>query len=125
MGQLLFAHVTPDIVFNSVDIDYTGPVLIKLGAVRHPITTKAYFAVFVSLSVKAVYLELVSDLTAESLLACLRHFVSRRGKPTTIWSDHSTNFVGANRQLKDSYAFLHRCENDDSIISFCATEGID
>lgn len=36
----------------------------------------------------------MSDLTTESFLACLRRFIARRGKPTLMWSDHSTNFVG-------------------------------
>lgn len=125
MGQLPSARVTPDIVFSNVGVDYAGPVLIKLGAVRRPTVVKAYIAVFVSLSVKAVHLELVSNLSTEAFLACLRRFVSRRGKPSTIWSDHGTNFVGANRQLKDLYAFLRQHETEQSIASFCGTEGID
>ena len=125
MGQLPFARVTPDIVFSNVSVDYAGPVLIKLGAVRRPTVAKAYIAVFVSLSVKAVHLELVSNLSTEAFLACLRRFVLRRGKPTTIWNDHGTNFIGANRQLKDLYTFLRKCETEDSIMSFCGAEGID
>ena len=39
---------------------------------------------FVSLSVKAVHLELVSNLTTEALFACLRRFIARRGKPSLI-----------------------------------------
>ena len=42
MGQLPPARVTPDIVFSTVGVDYAGPVLIKLGAVRRPTVTKAY-----------------------------------------------------------------------------------
>ena len=75
MGQLPPVRVTPDIVFTNVGVDYAGPVLIKRGAVRRPTITKAYIAVFVSLSVKAVHLELVSDLTTEAFLhayICLR-----------------------------------------------------
>ena len=56
---------------------------------------KAYVCVFVSLSVKAVHLELVSDLTSEAFIATLRRFISRRGKPSLIWSDNGTNFVNA------------------------------
>ena len=125
MGQLPPARVTPDIVFSNVGVDYAGPVLIKLGAVRRPTVIKAYIAVFVSLSVKAVHLELVSNLSTEAFLACLRRFVSRRGKPSTMWSDHGTNFVGANRQLKDLYSFLRKRETEDSITLFCGAEGID
>ena len=117
--------MTPDIVFSNVGVDYAGPVLIKLGAVRRPTVVKAYIAVFVSLSVKAVHLELVSDLSTEAFLACLRRFVSRRGKPNTIWSDHGTNFIGANRQLKELYAFLRDQETEATIASFCGAEGIE
>ena len=121
MGELPSARVTPDIVFSNVGVDYAGPVLIKLGAMRRPTVTKAYIAVFVSLSFKAVHLKLVSNLSTEAFLTCLRRFVSRHSKPTTIWSDHGTNFIGANRQLKDLYTFLRKCESEDSIMSFCGT----
>ena len=73
----------------------TGPIHIKRGPTRHPCLLKAYVAVFVSLIVKAVHLEAVSDLTAEAFVACLRWFVAHRSKPNSIWSDHGTNFVGA------------------------------
>ena len=46
---------------------------------------------FVSLSVKAVHLEL--DLTTEAFIACLRRFVARRGKPSLILSDHGQTFL--------------------------------
>lgn len=121
MGELPSARMTPDIVFSNVGVDYAGPVLIKLGAMRRPTVTKAYIAVFVSLSFKAVHLKLVSNLSTEAFLTCLRRFVSRHSKPTTIWSDHGTNFIGANRQLKDLYTFLRKCESEDSIMSFCGT----
>ena len=34
----------------------------------------------------------------------LRQFISRRGPPKEIWSDRGTNFVGANRELKEAIA---------------------
>ena len=77
-----------------------------------------------SLNVKAVHLEAVSDLTSESFLACLRRFVAHRGKPTLIWSDHGTNFVGANRLLKDLYRFLRQQGTEESIMNFCTAQGI-
>ncbi len=64
---------------------------------------RTYVCVFVSLSVKAVHLELVSDLTTEAFIAALRRFIARRGHPS---SDHGTNFVGANRELQQLSDFL-------------------
>ena len=95
LGQLPIERTTPDSVFEKVGVDYAGPFYIKYGFVHKPTIVKAYACIFVSLSVKAVHLELVSDLTSEAFIACLRRFVAHRGKPSLIWSDHGTNFVGA------------------------------
>ena len=79
MGQLPLERVTPDSVFNRVGLDYAGPLYVKYGYVRKPIVVKSYVCVFVSLSVKAVHLELVSDMTTDAFIATLRRFIARRG----------------------------------------------
>ena len=99
-------RVTPDSVFEKTGLDYAGPLSIKYGHVRKPIIVKAYVCVFISLTVKAVHLELVSDLTTAAFIACLRRFVTRHGLPTLLWSDNGTNFVGASRELKELAQFL-------------------
>ena len=70
---------------------------------------------FVSLTVKAVHLELVLDLTSEAFISCLRRFMACHGKPSTIWSDHGTNFVGANREIKELVQFLNEQKNAKSV----------
>ena len=82
LGQLPIERLTPDLVFDKVGVDYAGPFYVKYGHVRKPTVVKTYASVFVSLSVKAVHLELVSELTTEAFLDCLRRFISQRGKPT-------------------------------------------
>ena len=62
-------------MFDKVGVDYAGPVYTKVGSIRKP-----YVAVFVSLSVKAVHLEAVCDLTTDAFVACLRRFVAHRGR---------------------------------------------
>ena len=74
--QLPIERVTPDIVFEKDGVDYAGPFLIKYGMVRKPTIVKAYLCIFVSLSVKAVHLEAVSDLTSEAFIAALRRFIA-------------------------------------------------
>ena len=59
-------RVTPDLVFDKNGVNYAGPFYIKYGCVRKPTIVKSYASVFVSLSVKAVHIELVLDLTAEA-----------------------------------------------------------
>ena len=125
MGQLPSERVTPDIVFNKVGLDYAGPLLLKLGHTRKPVIVKAYVCVFVSLSVKAVHLELVSDLTTEAFLACLRRFMSRRGKPAVLWSDHGKNFVGACREITELIEFLNSMKTQKSVSEFCTAQNVE
>lgn len=121
MGQLPMERVTPDSVFGKTGLDYAGPVYVKRGAVRKPVMTKAYICVFVSLSVKAVHLELVSDLTTDSFIACLRRFIARRGKPSLLWSDHGSNFVGAVSEL---FVFLQQQKTTGVLADFCSNQNI-
>ncbi len=79
----------PTIVFENVGI-------MLRGSVRKPTILKC---VFVSMSVKAVHLELVSDLT---FIACLRRFIARRGKPTS----------GTTPVLKETLLLYHFCSSD-------------
>ena len=69
MGQLAFEEVSPDLPFSKVGMDYTGPFYIKLGCVRRPTIVKVYACLFVSLLVKDVHIEVVSDLMSAALLA--------------------------------------------------------
>ena len=86
---------------------------------------KAYVSVFVSFSVKAIHLELVSDLTTDAFIAALRRFIARRGKPSVIWSDHGTNFTGADRELKSLFEFLRRQQTQGTISQFCTAQNIE
>ena len=124
LGQLPIERITPGPVFDQTGVDYAGPVYIKYGYVRKPTVVKAYVCVFVSLSVKAVHLELVSDLTSEAFIATLRRFISRRGKPSLIWSDNGTNFVGASRELQELADFLERQKIQQEISQFCSNQHI-
>ena len=124
MGQLPFERVTPDIVFENVGVDYAGPIYIKYGHVRKPTVVKSYICVFVSLSVKAVHLELVSDLTAEAFISTFRRFIARRGKPSLMWSDHGSNFVGAQKDFKHLIDFLEDQKTQGAISQFCSSQRI-
>ena len=124
LGQLPIERITPGAVFDQTGVDYAGPVYIKYGYVRKPTVIKAYVCVFVSLSVKAVHLELISDLTSEAFIATLRRFISRRGKPSLIWSDNGTNFVGASRELQELADFLERQKVQQEISQFCSNQYI-
>ena len=80
--------------------------------------------IFVSLTVKAVHLELVTDLTTSAFIACLRRFVARRGLPTLLWSDNGTNYVGAVRELRQLAQFLELEKTQGEISDFCSSKAI-
>ena len=123
MGQLPIETVTPNIVFENVGVDYAGPIYIKYGHVHKPTVVKTYICVFVSLSVKAAHLELVSDLTSEAFVVTFRWFIARRGKPSLVWSDHGSNFVGT-RQISKIWLGFLKIKTQIAISQFCTSQRI-
>lgn len=113
MAALPKARVVPSKVFQNVGIDYAGPIklLIRGGRGLRKIEKKAYLAVFVCFTTKAIHLELVSELTTEAFLAAFDRFVGRRGLPTDIWSDNGTNFVGASKKINELLEFFQYNNN--------------
>ncbi|XP_055714223.1 uncharacterized protein LOC129808468 [Phlebotomus papatasi] len=100
MGDLPEQRVSKPIPFLATGIDFAGPVLIRHGQRRSQTLVKAYVCVFVCLSTRAVHCEVVSDLTTDAFIACLRRFISRRSCPSDIYSDNATNFVGADKEIQ-------------------------
>ncbi|XP_028157383.1 uncharacterized protein LOC114350685 [Ostrinia furnacalis] len=86
--------------FSFVGLDYFGPVDVAVRRSRE----KRYVALFTCLVTRAVHLEVVGNLSADSAIMALRRFIARRGCPTKILSDNGTAFVGANRLLKEAWA---------------------
>ncbi|XP_053691521.1 uncharacterized protein LOC128740037 [Sabethes cyaneus] len=123
MGELPKQRVFPSPPFTITGVDYAGPIIVKQGSYR-PKTIKAYIAVFVCLSTKAVHLELVSDLTTDAFIAALHRFVSRRGIPSEMHSDNATNFHGAKNELHRLYELFRQESEVDRIVQFCQTKEI-
>ncbi|GFX28912.1 integrase catalytic domain-containing protein [Trichonephila clavipes] len=101
MGNLPRDRIVPSRPFEKVGLDYAGPIITKPNLKRSRVTLKSYIAIFICFSTKATLLEVVSDLTTEAFLACLRRFIARRSKPSVIWSDNATNFKGARNILNE------------------------
>lgn len=110
--------------FYNTGVDYCGPFFIKEKKLRNRGRVKAYVAVFVCLSTKAVHIEVVSDMTTEAFLAALRRFISRRGLCSVISSDNGTNFQGANNELKELYELLKSGKLQQEITNYVAEKGI-
>ncbi|GFX69733.1 integrase catalytic domain-containing protein [Trichonephila clavipes] len=93
MGDLPRDRIVPSRPFEKVGLDYAGPIITKSNLKRSRVTLKSYIAIFICFSTKATHFEVVSDLTTEAFLACLRRFIVRRSKPSVIWSDNATRNI--------------------------------
>ncbi|XP_015127109.1 uncharacterized protein LOC107048457 [Diachasma alloeum] len=125
MGELPNERVNQARPFYHIGVDYCGPFYIKEKKLWNRGKVKVSVAVFICLAVKAVHLEVVSDLTTDGFIASLKRFIARRGKCRSIHSDNETNFVGANNQLRELYRQVQSEEHHQKVQRYLTDEGID
>ena len=88
--------------FFSTGMDCFGPFQVKVG--RR--TEKRWGIIFKCLTTRAVHLDILNTIDADSFLMALRRFIARRGTPAELYSDQGTNFRGGERELREAYAAL-------------------
>ncbi|XP_072400436.1 uncharacterized protein [Diabrotica undecimpunctata] len=123
MGQLPSSRVSQTFPFNHTGVDYAGPFMIKDRKGRGCKVFKSYLCLFVCMATKAVHLEVATELTTSAFLEVLQRFIARRGKPSAIYSDNGSNFVGANNKLKDLSSFL-KCNQSTLQTELGVNQGI-
>ncbi|XP_058805274.1 uncharacterized protein LOC131672213 [Phymastichus coffea] len=79
--------------FETVGIDFAGPLFLNG-------QQKGWICLFTCAVYRAVHLELVTSLSTKTFLWALRRFINRQRRPTDIYCDNGTNFVGADNALK-------------------------
>ncbi|XP_075163025.1 uncharacterized protein LOC142235646 [Haematobia irritans] len=80
---------------------FKGPnFLLKPKIGRH--TEKRYGALFTCLTMRAIHIEIVTTLNTSSCIMAIRNFMCRRGIPNEFYSDNGTNFVSAERELREA-----------------------
>lgn len=73
-------------------MDFAGPMYVRDIFAKGGGMNKVYIALFTCATSRAVHLELVPSLTAESFIKALARFKGRRGTPTLIVSDNGKTF---------------------------------
>ena len=96
LPECRLAPFTPPFYYTSCD--YFGPYHVKVGRNK---TTKYYGVIFTCLNTRAVHLELAVDSSTMEFIQVVRRFVSVRGQPSLMISDNGSQFIGAERQLKE------------------------
>lgn len=123
MGNLPSIRVNPaPRAFTHTGVDYAGSIVIRTTPGRGHRTHKAYIALFVCMTVKAIHLELVSDYSSAAFLAAYHRFVARRGIPTIMYSDNGTTFQGASNELRKAFAAAIRQTDSQSEIATAGTQ---
>ena len=100
-----------------VGLHYLGSVYVK----ANNGLDKIWICLFTCLSVRAIHLEWVMDLTATQFLNCLRRIVSRRGNPDSIISDNAPQFKLTSTALSKQWRNVFI---DKKVLSYIAVEGI-
>ncbi|XP_045541545.1 uncharacterized protein LOC123723049 [Papilio machaon] len=95
--ERLGAYARP---FTYMGVDYFGPLIVTIGRRRE----KRWVALFTCLTTRAIHLELVYSLTADSAIMALRRMAARRGWPRVVYSDNGTNFRGASKEIYQATA---------------------
>lgn len=121
LPKMRVCNATP---FYHMGIDFCGPFHVKEKKHRNRNKIKTYVCVFVCMAVKAVHLEVVSDLTTDGFLAALRRFAARRGIPAHIYSDNGTNFRGASNHLRELYVLFNSDEHKIQVNRFSVEKHI-
>ncbi|XP_011868252.1 PREDICTED: uncharacterized protein LOC105562212, partial [Vollenhovia emeryi] len=116
MGNLPIHRVTPSRPFSCTGVDFCGPIYVREGSRRNSKNVKAYVSVFVCLATKEVHLEVVSNMTTDAFLNAFKRFIGRRGKPSDIFSDNGTNFVGANAELEELQNLFNQEEHQRKLV---------
>ena len=98
MADLPVDRMTPAPPFTYTGVDFFGPILIKEGRKE----MKRYGALYTCLVSRAVHIEIAVSLETDSFLNSLRRFIARRGPIKELRCDNGTNFVGAERELRQA-----------------------
>ena len=92
-------RVTVSRPFEHTGVDFAGPLY-----VRRTENVKVWMCLYTCCTTRAVHLDLVENLDAETFIRSLKRFMSRRGIPARIVSDNGSTFTAAAKMLKQMFA---------------------
>ncbi|XP_076284390.1 uncharacterized protein LOC143210944 [Lasioglossum baleicum] len=122
MGELPTVRVTrSERAFLHCGVDYAGPILVRTTPGRGHKSTKAYVALFICMTTRAVHIELAGSYTTDAFLACYNRFSSRRGLPFAMYSDNGTTFQGADKEVT---AVFRAATRDPNLLNKLASDQV-
>ncbi|XP_035205246.1 uncharacterized protein LOC118180232, partial [Stegodyphus dumicola] len=91
--QLPLDSIRDAFAFEVTDIDLCGPLILKN-------KNKDWVVLFTCAVYRCVHLELMTSVSTGCFIQAFCRFIARRGRPSTVYSDNGTNFVGTSALLK-------------------------
>ena len=91
-------------------VDYAGPIKFK-ATEKHK--GKAYLVLYACSLTKALYLDLARSLQTGEFLLSLKGLIAGRGRPSKIYSDNGSTFIG-------TAAWIKQVQNDEKLNDFLA-----
>ena len=82
--------------FSSVGVDFAGPLYVKN---QSNTLDKVYLTIFICATTRAIHLELVTDLSTNSFLLCLKRFVNSLLQKQVKVKSNSVNNYLINRKI--------------------------
>ena len=98
--------------FAYCGIDYFEPLLVK----QRRSQVKRYGCLFTCLTSRAIHIEVTMDLTTDAFINALRRFLSRRGPVLHFFSDNGTNFVSAEKTLREALHQWNQHQIEDFLL---------
>ena len=105
-------------VFSNIGVDLFGPIIVK----NYRTELKRYGCVFTCLASRALHIEKLNSLDADSFINAFRRFVARRGLPEKAFSDNGTNFVSGEKELRVAFNEIARCP---AVMTFMVAKNIE
>lgn len=113
LPKVRVADVTP---FLYIGVDCFGPYYISQP--NTPSLIKVYGLIFVCLVTRAIWLEVLYDMSGDQFLMAFERFASRRGCPLFVISDNGSNFTFA-QPLLSKRVNLHEMKiHDPKVASY-------
>ncbi|XP_070203690.1 uncharacterized protein [Littorina saxatilis] len=98
--------------FTNTGLDCFGPFEVKDGRRN----VKRYGLILTCLASRAVHLETLEDLSTDAFICGLRRFIAIRGNVKLIRCDRGTNFIGADRELRQAFKEMDKMKVDEAML---------